>query len=274
MLREIIGRLREAGLDVEVCPELFKAISHTPLASECYCMETPSKRARMVLSLGGDGTFLRAARWTMQGSGAPVAGINAGTLGFLAAWERNEFQKLINMAVTHRIPTRQRTLLEVECEAGDKIGWPLALNDVSLLRSKTSQMITVSATLDGDPLADYTGDGLIVCTATGSTGYNLSAGGPILQPETKAIVLTPVAPHTLTQRPLVIDGNSQLRLKVSGRSRTFMLSIDGCSCTLPNGSAVTVRRAAHALHVVHNPEGNFAARLQAKLMWGTNPVDR
>lgn len=257
-----------AGMTAEVPRHLADVL---PL---CKPVDFPSSACRMVMSIGGDGTFLKAARWTLQGSGAPVAGINAGTLGFLTAWERDDARRLIKMAAEERVSTRERSLLKVHCEALGTEVWPLALNELALLRSTTAQMITVSATLDGSFLADYTGDGLIISTPTGSTGYNLSAGGPILMPETRATLLTPVAPHSLTQRPLVICADSRLALTVSGRASTFMLSIDGLSFTLPVDAEVRITPADQVLRVVHNPDEIFVARLRAKLMWGQNPVAR
>ena len=274
-LRCLVTAARRLGLEVEVPREIHSLPElGAECAGECRGVEVPSAGCRMVLSIGGDGTFLRAARWTLQGNCAPVAGINAGSLGFLASWERDDYTTLLQMASTYRIPTRQRSLLQVSCPALAADTFAYALNEVSILRSETSQMITVEASLQGSPLTEYTGDGLIACTATGSTGYNLSAGGPILQPDLPAIVLTPVAPHALTQRPLVIGGDSVLRLRVRGRSSSFLLSVDGCSQPLPIGSPVEITRAPITLSTVHNASEDFASRLRAKLMWGENPVPR
>ena len=277
-LQRLAATAGSLGLDVEMPGELYtllmQGFDSEDACAGCRGVEVPSPICRMVLSIGGDGTFLRAARWTLQGNGAPVAGINAGSLGFLASWEREEYPALLQMAASYRIPTRQRSMLRVSCEGLPADTFAYALNDVSLLRSETSQMIIVEAALQGTPLTEYTGDGLIVCTATGSTGYNLSAGGPILQPDLPAIVLTPVAPHTLTQRPLVISGDSVLRLRVRGRSSRFLLSVDGCSQPLPIGSTIEITRAPIALSTVHNASEDFASRLRAKLMWGENPGHR
>lgn len=271
--RRVAETAATLGLDVELPTELYRHLSEADSGC-CRGAGFPSPTCRMVLSIGGDGTFLRAARWTLQGNGAPVAGINAGSLGFLASWEREEYPLLLRMAATYRIPVRQRSMLKVCCDSLPADAFAYALNDVSLLRSETSQMITVEAALQGSPLTEYTGDGLIICTATGSTGYNLSAGGPILQPDLPAIVLTPVAPHTLTQRPLVISGDSMLKLRVRGRSSSFLLSVDGCSQPLPIGSKIEITRAPITLSTVHNASEDFASRLRAKLMWGENPGHR
>ena len=276
---KIIRAAGSCGLMVEMTHELLLALTAAginPLEDDTviHTGDTPTDRCRMVLSLGGDGTFLRAARRTLQGSCAPVAGINTGTLGFLAAWEREDFRNLLEMAASYRIPVRERTLIELHGSELPADAWPLALNDIAILRSQSSQMITVSASLNGSPLTNYTGDGLILCTATGSTAYNLSAGGPVLQPDTDALVLTPIAPHTLTQRPLVAAADSRLRLRVTGRADNFLVSIDGVSYTLPIGSTLEIARASRRLRIVHNAAEDFAARLRSKLMWGENPVPR
>lgn len=271
LLSSMVREINRAGLAVELERDLYDRLCSD---GDCIPVEFPSAGCRMVMSLGGDGTFLRAARWTLRGSGAPVAGINAGTLGFLTAWERKDFPRLVDMAVTRRIPTHERSLLRVSSQHLPDGTWPLALNEIALLRSKTSQMITVSASLSGDFLAEYAGDGLIVSTPAGSTGYNLSAGGPIIRPGTRAVALTPVAPHTLTQRPLVVGSDAELDMCVTGRSRSFLLSIDGHSVTLPIGSSLRVTDAGRTLKVVHNDAESFAARLRAKLMWGQNPAKR
>lgn len=270
-ISQMVREINAAGLAVEVERDMYGRLS---AAGDCVPVDFPTAGCRMVLSPGGDGTFLRAARWTLRGAGAPVAGINAGTLGFLTTWERGDFPRLLDMAVTRRIPVRDRSLLRVAGEAFPEDVWPLALNEIALLRSKTSQMITVNASLSGNFLADYAGDGLIVSTPAGSTGYNLSAGGPIIVPGTRAMAITPVAPHTLTQRPIVVGGDAVLDMRVTGRSRSFLLSIDGHSVTLPTGSLVRITDAGRTLQVVHNDAESFATRLRAKLMWGRNPADR
>jgi len=274
-LAAMVTAAGKAGLAVELCAPLYESLESAGMTGEAIRANVPGPECVAVVSLGGDGTFLKAARWALSAPvPVPVAGVNAGRLGFLAAWERHEFPTLVAMIASGQIPTRRRTMLKVSSPHLSSAVWPLALNDISILRSHTSQMITVEANLNGSPLTRYTGDGLIVCTATGSTGYNLSAGGPILQPGTTDIVLTPVAPHTLTQRPLVLDGDSRLDMKVTGRARSFMLSIDGNSFTLPEGAQLTVERAPVTLSVIANPNEDFASRLRAKLMWGTNPVIR
>ncbi len=271
-LSSMVSEINRAGLAVELEKELYDRLSRE--GDGCVPVEFPTAGCRMVMSLGGDGTFLRAARWTLRGAGAPVAGINAGTLGFLTAWERQDFPRLLDMAVTRRIPTHDRSLLQVSGPNLPDDIWPLALNEIAMLRSKTSQMITVSASLCGDFLAEYAGDGLIVSTPAGSTGYNLSAGGPIIIPGTRAMALTPVAPHTLTQRPLVVGADVELDMCVTGRSRSFLLSIDGHSVTLPIGSRLKVCGVGRVLKVVRNDSESFASRLRAKLMWGQNPAKR
>lgn len=263
----VFRAIRDAGLRVEVCAE--SALGRCGESEvEVQVVDKPSPRCRMVLSLGGDGTFLKAAAWAMRTeTQPPLAGVCAGHLGFLAAWKSEDVERLLAAPPT----VRQAPLLQAFCDMlpGEP---PLALNEVTVMRTDSAQMIHVRASLDGRPLALYSGDGLIVSTPLGSTGYNLSAGGPILQPGAHAMALTPVAPHTLTQRPLVLDADSELTLEVSARTDTFLLSLDGTSHTLPSGARIRVRRCRQrTLAYVPDPREDFAARLRAKLMWGADP---
>lgn len=271
LLLNILEECSRRNVMVQLPEELSEFALSSPMRANVEIVNFPDETARFLLSVGGDGTFLRSARWSLQSSQIPIAGINAGTLGFLTSWERNELPKLLEMA-HGSFNTRPRTLLQVNSPLM-KDEWNYALNEIALLRSQTAQMITVEAHLDGSPLTVYTGDGLLACTPTGSTGYNLSAGGPILEPETDAMILTPVAPHTLTQRPLVLRGGSQLDFCVSARTGSFLLSIDGSAIELPAGAQLSVKKADKKLQIIPNPSEDFGKRLRAKLMWGAgNPL--
>lgn len=267
----ILSLLKEKGIVVEVCPELWKVLSRSGVDGFSI-VDKPGPHCRLVLSLGGDGTFLRAARWAMQSPGVPVAGINAGTLGYLADWEPSELPLLLTLLRTGELKFQELPLLQVHTPSCPEADGQTALNEVSLTRRDSAQMISVQTRIDSMELTTYTGDGLIISTPTGSTGYNLSAGGPILQPGTPALVLTPVAPHTLSQRPLVVDGGSSLSLRISGRSSHFLLNLDGRAFSLPMGAEVKVAQAERGLLCVVRPGYDFAARLRTKLLWGWNPA--
>lgn len=223
--------------------------------------------AEMVVSIGGDGTFLRASQWAGR-SRTPVLGINTGHLGFLASCTFDDMDALLDAITGGSLRPEPRMLLEVVCDGLPDDVWPFALNEVAVLKSETSSMITVHAEIDGFYLADYLSDGLIVSTPTGSTAYSLSVGGPILEPTLKCMVLSPIASHSLAMRPLVVDGDSKLLLNMTSRSSEFRLSIDGRSVVLPCGREVRIRRAPFETTLLRLPDEDFPSIIRDKLLWG------
>lgn len=227
--------------------------------------------ADLALSLGGDGSFLRTAQW-VGAFGVPILGINAGHLGFLTDFTIDSFLAA-DRRTLENLHYEPRKVLHVECSeplADDC--WPYALNDVALLKSDTASMISVEASVNGTPLTTYQADGLIIATPTGSTGYNLSVGGPILTPTVNALLLSPVAPHLLAMRPLAVDGGARIDLSVEARKDTFMLSLDGRSMPMKAGAKVSVQAAPFHVIVAQDPSHDFAATLRTKLLWGERPV--
>lgn len=227
--------------------------------------------ADLALSIGGDGTFLRTARWIAD-RGIPILGINSGHLGFLADVTLEKSESIIGDIARMNLTVESRELLRVElddhCGNADLPPFPYALNEVAVLRDDTASMISVSANLDGVPLAVYQADGLIVSTPTGSTGYNLSVGGPILDPSSKCWVMSPIAAHTLTMRPLVVNSDSRLTLSVDSRVPVYRLSLDGRSVTLPLDTRLTISRAPFTTLIAHRRGHNFFDTLRTKLLWG------
>lgn len=227
--------------------------------------------ADLAVSLGGDGTFLRTAQWVGD-SRVPILGVNAGHLGFLTDFTIADFLQA-DAALLGRLRHQPRKLLRVECSEPLPEGcWPYALNDVALLKNDTASMISVAATVNGMPLTTYQADGLVIATPTGSTGYNLSVGGPILEPQVDALLLSPVAPHLLAMRPLAVGGSARLELTVSARKGGFMLSLDGRSSSIAAGATVIVEAAPFPIIVAQHPEHDFAQTLRSKLLWGERPV--
>ncbi len=224
--------------------------------------------AECLVSIGGDGTFLRAVAW--QGKRQlPILGINTGHLGFLASHSLADPEGIINELLTGKALMENRMMLEVSAPGMPGDIWPYVLNEVSVVKGDTTSMVNVRALVDGCFLADYLADGLVVCTPTGSTAYSLSAGGPILQPTLKDIVLTPIAAHSLTMRPVVISPYSEVRLEISSRGEECHVGLDGRMFSLPgSGASVTVRKAPFVVRVMHNPGSDFATILRSKLHWG------
>ncbi len=224
--------------------------------------------ADMALSLGGDGTFLTTVMWVSR-QGMPILGINLGHLGYLTAGTLDEGLSIIDEVMTGNFRIEERTMLQVECDAVE-IPHPWALNEVAILRHDTSSMLDMATSLRGSELTTYRGDGLIVSTPTGSTAYNMSVGGPILEPTTSCLVLSPISPHSLTMRPLVVRDDSEIVVRTHSRAAHYEVSIDGEVTLCPTGSVLTVTRAPYCARVVQLSGKNFASTLRQKLLWGTD----
>ena len=219
----------------------------------------------LVMCLGGDGTFLRAARWIGKRE-IPILGVNTGHLGFLAACSLHDVRDMIKEVCNGNISIEKRMLLEVESENFPEDKWKYALNEIAFMRYGSS-MLSVKAFVNNSFLADYRGDGLIAATPTGSTAYSLSAGGPIIEPTIDCICLCPVAPHTLTLRPLVAGGDSVIKLKPESRSKNLILTIDDQSIVLPAEGEFTIRKAPFCAIVIRKKSEDFPVILRKKLLW-------
>lgn len=269
-LGRLLAQLHSRGIRLLI-EERFAAYlrdTGTPLPDGAEARREFPADARLLLSIGGDGTLLRAAHWAGT-SGTPILGINTGHLGFLATYSLPEADTLLRSLFTPGgLAAERRALLRVRCAAMPPEISPYALNEVAIMKEDTASMITVRAHIDGHFLADYLVDGLVISTPTGSTAYNLSVGGPILQPTLSCVVLSPIAPHTLTLRPIVADAGSHIDCTVSSRSGSSRVSIDGRSFRVPDGTAVAIDKAPFAVSIVQRPDDDFAATLRKKLYWG------
>lgn len=225
--------------------------------------------ADAAISFGGDGTLLRTAR-RLAGKQIPIAGINTGTLGYLAHFALDNPVMLLEGLLHDTLKSEPRNMIAVKGDALPEGFICEALNEVAVMKDDSASMINVNVCLDGFFLANYQADGLIVSTATGSTAYNLSVGGPILQPELDCMVLSPVAPHSLTLRPIVVSGNSRLHLKMSSRTGSYRLSVDGYSCTLRDGDTLEIEPSDRRVILLSPPGDTFAFSLREKLLWGRN----
>lgn len=223
--------------------------------------------ASLVISIGGDGTFLNTARWVGSRQ-IPIIGINTGHLGYLAACSIKDATASVPAILSGRYTVEPRSMLRVNAPGAD-IEWPYALNEVAILKKDTSSMLNVDTLINGNPLATYRADGLIIATPTGSTGYNLSVGGPILQPSTPALVIAPIAPHSLSMRPVVIDDRNTISTSTDTRADSYLLSLDGRNTAMPVNSTVTIHRAPFVTNVVHiTLDYSFVETLHSKLHWG------
>lgn len=223
----------------------------------------------MLLSIGGDGTILRAVTF-VRNSGIPILGINAGRLGFLATVPKDNIEEFLELVLEKKYSISQRTLISLKCSNPnseiDEINF--ALNEITVSRKDTTSMITVETALNGEYLNSYWADGLIVSTPTGSTGYSLSCGGPVLTPDVKSFVITPIAPHNLNARPLVITDETEIQLKVSGREKNYLVSLDSRIATVENDSILSIKKTPFQINMVEIHDETFLKTLRKKLLWG------
>ncbi|WP_179344247.1 NAD kinase [Winogradskyella ursingii] len=223
----------------------------------------------LVISIGGDGTILRAITF-VRDLGIPIVGINTGRLGFLATIQTTEIKAALAQIFKGNYKISERSLLSVttapDNEAISETNF--ALNEIAVSRKNTTSMITVVTHLNHEYLTSYWADGLILSTPTGSTGYSLSCGGPVITPDANNFVITPIAPHNLSARPLVIPDHTEITLKVDGREDHFLMSLDSRIVTLPNTATVTVRKAGFAIKMVELLDETFLDTLRKKLLWG------
>ena len=264
------------GFQVEIEKRFASYLRHNEaMPKQCLAVNAPAPKSSLLISIGGDGTLLRAARWLKQ-LPLPIAGINTGHLGYLAPWTFEDAPHLLISLADRQLQTEPRSLLRLDIKAanGETLmsQWPYALNDIAILKDNSASMISVHTRLNGTYLTDYLADGLIISTPTGSTAYNLSAGGPILQPTAPALALTPVAPHTLTMRPLVIQDDAIIEATPSTRSGRYILSLDGDTLSLPSETPLTIQRAPFTINIVRKPADDFATTLRTKLLWGTHTI--
>ncbi|WP_297059969.1 NAD kinase [uncultured Duncaniella sp.] len=261
------------GIFVSVQRHFYEAMTRdlgVPMEADDV-FEADEFSADAAISIGGDGTFLRTARWVGPKE-IPIIGFNTGHLGFLAEESLADAPATVDNLLAGNFFIESRSLLEVKA-SGENLrqsisGWAYALNEVAILRHDSASMITVHTFLDDIEVASYQGDGLIISTPTGSTAYNLSVGGPIIQPTAPCWALSPVAPHALTMRPLVVSDSHVITTRVDSRADTYRVNLDGRQLVLPIDVSLHIRRAPFAIKVIHMDGHTFVDTLSSKLLWG------
>lgn len=223
----------------------------------------------LFFSVGGDGTFLRSVTFILD-LNIPIIGINTGRLGFLATVQKENIEQAIQRVLQKKYTLIERTLLCVKTNEvnHDIEEFNFALNEVSVSRKNTASMISVETLLDDEYLTTYWSDGLIISTPTGSTGYSLSCNGPIISPQSKNIVLTPIAPHSLSVRPLVIPDKTKIELKIESRSKEVLLTLDSRITTISNTSKIYIKKCDFTIKTVQIIDQTFIKTLREKLFWG------
>ncbi|MCF8319631.1 MAG: NAD kinase [Flavobacterium sp.] len=223
----------------------------------------------IMISIGGDGTILRAAT-LVRDSGIPILGVNAGRLGFLAMVQKDEIAEFLQLIIEKKYTISERNLISLTGtpDIPEISDINFAMNEISVSRKDTTSMITIETYLNDEFLNSYWADGLIISTPTGSTGYSLSCGGPILTPNVASLVITPIAPHNLNARPLVIPDDTVIRLKITGREEHYLVSLDSRIASVKNESVLTIRKTPFKIKMVEIHEETFLKTLRNKLLWG------
>jgi len=221
------------------------------------------------LSIGGDGTFIENVKF-VRDSGVPILGINTGRLGFLANIAKSNIREALVNVKAKEYDIQKRSLFRVETKESIFGKEHFAFNEVTLQRKDTASMITVHAYLGGKYLNSYWADGLIVSTPSGSTAYNLSCGGPIVTPGCQVHILTPIAPHNLNVRPMVVPDHMPIKLSIEGRNRSYLISLDGKSLSIKQNEEVTIHKADFMINVIKFEENNFLDTIRNKMSWGVD----
>ncbi|OFK88023.1 NAD kinase [Bacteroides sp. HMSC067B03] len=263
--------LKKQGAEICMCREFYQFLT-ADLKMEVpvdALLEGNDFTADMVISIGGDGTFLKAARRVGRKQ-IPILGINTGRLGFLADVSPEEMEVTFEEIQAGRYSVEERSVLQLICNDRNLQESPYALNEIAVLKRDSSSMISIRTAINGAYLNTYQADGLVIATPTGSTAYSLSVGGPIIVPHSNTIAITPVAPHSLNVRPIVIRDDWEITLDVESRSHNFLVAIDGSSETCKETTQLTIRRADYSIKVVKRFNHIFFDTLRSKMMWGAD----
>ncbi len=259
-LKELISLLKEEGFTVYMLPQEAEITGYDSLGVE---KEVLSKEISLLITLGGDGTLLRGARMVSP-YGKPVLGVNLGGLGFLTETNFSSFPQVLKKLKEGSYQIEERTMLEVQLK---EEGTHLVLNDVVVVRKDTARIIHLETFIDEHPLTDFMADGLIISTPTGSTAHSLSAGGPIIHPGVEGLLLVPICPHTLSNRPLVIPSSSQIKI-IPHTPKGVMVILDGQEVfPLEGGGEIKVKASSQRTKLIKLEDSSYYERLRKKLKW-------
>lgn len=271
-LAQLLDVLKTNAVEVIFEKDYFKLLKKEESVEnlqEYSTFETLDETVDLFFTIGGDGTILSAVKFVKK-LNIPIIGINTGRLGFLATIHKDEIKKSIEDILKGHYKVSERSLLEVKLDGEDFSldEFSYALNDVAISRKETTSMITIETWLDDEFLNSYWSDGIIISTPTGSTGYSLSCGGPIVTPQTKSFIITPIAPHNLNARPLVIPDDLEIKLKISGREDQYLISLDSRLASLDKNTVVRVKKADFNIKLIWLLNDSFITTLRKKLLWG------
>ena len=260
----VLKSLQKHKIDFDIDSDSFDLLSNSIDSKTNFNrIKKLTKEYDYLVSIGGDGTILRSADEIGKLS-IPIIGLNKGRLGFLANSPIEVFDSLIDKIQASKFKISERSIIQVEFEGNIKS----ALNEISVSRKNTTSLITIDTKLDNQYLNTYWADGLIISTPTGSTGYSLSCGGPIIMPDSKNFVLTPIAPHNLNARPLVISDEKKIEISINGRESEYFVSADSKIFSVSIDSKLNISKAPHVLKMIEFEEDSYINTLREKLMWG------
>ncbi|MDP2853884.1 MAG: NAD(+)/NADH kinase [Smithellaceae bacterium] len=261
--------LEDRGIKVSLEANIAAAIG----GSGGFKLEDLASKVDLIAVLGGDGTMLRTARYVAQHP-VPIVGINMGTFGYLTEVNLNETYVALDLILKGDFLTEKRMMLDVKIRRGKKIiGSGIVLNDVVINRGNLSRIVELETVINNQYLTTYKSDGLIISTPTGSTAYSLSAGGPIVFPGKDLIIINPICPHTLTNRPIIFPENSDLQITLWSKESGATVTLDGQeSYRISSGDVMTIRKSKHYTRLVLSPHRSYGEILRSKLGWGSLPT--
>ena len=273
-IKAFLKTLGEKHIDFQLHEELYTALQAHLSPGEkvgVFSGGEPPNDLDLLFTFGGDGTILRAAS-LVYNTGIPLAGVNMGQLGFLASYKSDELLDHLDSIANGEYQVSERTLLSVSLDKNpEQLPVHFALNEVTVSRKAISSMIDIRAELNGEFLNTYWADGLIISTPTGSTAYSLSCGGPILMPQNDNIALTPIAPHNLSVRPIILSDESEINLQVMSRTPEFLVTLDSHRILLDTATELRIKKAACKVQIAHPRDSSFLNTLRSKLHWGVDP---
>ena len=270
-VHELFLELEKAQMEVLVYEPFYNFLSQqirlNLFLGTYNSYEELKKNIDLFISVGGDGTILDATT-LIRDSEIPIIGVNTGRLGFLADIAKDQIPKTIKQLINKQFSIDQRTLIKLETEQPLFSGLDFALNEVTISRKDTTSMITITTYINDQYLNSYWADGLIIATPTGSTGYSLSCGGPIVMPGSENFIITPIAPHNLNVRPLVISDKYEIKVKVEGRAKQFLVALDSRIQTMDAGLELTIKKESFKINMIETETQDFSSPLRNKLLWG------
>ena len=271
-IKHLIQKLKNENIEILIQQQFYDFLQENISFTEniqTFDRIYEQDKIDFLFSIGGDGTLLRAVTYVRE-SNIPILGINTGRLGFISSISTDQIDDAVDHVLNGEYKIRSRTLLELETENNLFGTTNFALNEVAIVKKDTSSMIRIDAFIDDEFLNSYWADGLLISTPTGSTGYSLSCGGPIILPGTKNVIIAPIAPHNLNVRPIIINEKSKIRLKVEDRDQLALVSLDSRSRAFDSSLELIIKKADFKINLIEPKDNSFITTIRTKLMWGSD----